>query len=56
MSLCVLFLGPLWVATISHVMAKQATKPVGRSSDDARNSLAVNYVRKIPIFMDFKHS
>jgi hypothetical protein len=55
MRLIVLFLGLLWAAITSHVMAKQATKPAGRSADDTRNSVAVKYVSKIPIFMFCKH-
>ena len=50
MRLLVLFLGLLWAATTSHVMAKRATKPAGRSAGDPRNSLAVKYVSEIPPF------
>ena len=50
MRLIVLFVGLLWAAITSHVMAKQATKPAGRSPDDTRNFLAGKYVSAITIF------
>lgn len=50
MDLWVLFLSRLWVVSTFHVMAKQATKPVGRPSVDARSTLAVKYVRKFSFF------
>jgi hypothetical protein len=50
MHLFVLFLGLLWAATTFFVMAKQFTKPAGRSADDTRNFLAGKYVSAITIF------
>jgi hypothetical protein len=51
MRLPVLFLGILFAACSSLIMAKQATKSAGRPAVDARSSIAVKYVSKNIIFV-----
>jgi len=51
MRLLVLFLGLLFAASSSPIMAKQATKSAGRPVVDARSSLAVKLVSKNTIFV-----
>ena len=50
-----LFLDLLWASITSHVMAKQSSKPAGRSANDTRNYLAVKYVSESLFFICCQH-